>query len=261
MKEFFTIGEISRLFGINVQTLYYYDSIGLFQPSERSSGGQRKYAFDKIYALASIRYMRKLGYSLDEIKDYMARLNVNITLDNLKHRSIMLKRQWEELLSIDMVIQRKIRFIEEQMKGLRVEEVCVRRYPDRRYIEIGREEILYHHDSFYFYPTIAFYIDESKSFGAYLYPDNEESISKIPEYQIKVIPEGDYLCGYHLGAYETVTQTIRKIRLSRPDLKLSDLTVNFNIVDQFVEHNNENYITNIQVRILGTNREGTGSFR
>ena len=33
MKEFFTIGEISKLFNINSKTLRYYDEIDLFKPS------------------------------------------------------------------------------------------------------------------------------------------------------------------------------------------------------------------------------------
>ena len=33
MKEFFSIGEISKLFDINKKTLRYYDEIGLFKPS------------------------------------------------------------------------------------------------------------------------------------------------------------------------------------------------------------------------------------
>ena len=31
MKHLFTIGEMSKLFGINIRTLRYYDSIGLLR--------------------------------------------------------------------------------------------------------------------------------------------------------------------------------------------------------------------------------------
>ena len=33
MKEFFSIGEVSKLFDINKKTLRYYDEIDLFKPS------------------------------------------------------------------------------------------------------------------------------------------------------------------------------------------------------------------------------------
>ena len=62
MKEYFTIGELAELFGLNIQTLYYYDSIGIFSPRERSGkSGRRKYEFDQIYELATVSYMRRLG--------------------------------------------------------------------------------------------------------------------------------------------------------------------------------------------------------
>lgn len=36
MKEYFSIGELAELFGLNIQTLYYYDSVGIFSPRERN---------------------------------------------------------------------------------------------------------------------------------------------------------------------------------------------------------------------------------
>ncbi|MDC7245841.1 MAG: MerR family DNA-binding transcriptional regulator, partial [Sphaerochaetaceae bacterium] len=33
MREYFTVGQLSSIFNINVQTLHYYDSIGLLSPS------------------------------------------------------------------------------------------------------------------------------------------------------------------------------------------------------------------------------------
>ncbi|MDO5406507.1 MAG: MerR family transcriptional regulator [Eubacteriales bacterium] len=251
MKEYLSIGEISALFGLNVQTLYYYDSIGLFKPRERNvKNGRRRYEFDQIYSLATICYMRKLGYSLEEIMRQRSEPHGGRTLESLKQRSEDLHRQWQELFSIDEAIQRKIHFIEKEMDGIRTDEIAIRHYEAREYIEIGAEELLYSHNSFYFYPTIAFYRGDEKYFGAYLYPGNQERPSFITESQIRRIDEGDYLCCYHLGAYETVPDTIERLRASHPELRLDEQTINFNILDQFVENNSEDYITHTQIRIL-----------
>lgn len=32
MKAYLTVGEMGQMFGLNVQTLHYYDKIGLFCP-------------------------------------------------------------------------------------------------------------------------------------------------------------------------------------------------------------------------------------
>ena len=64
-------------FGLNVQTLHYYDKVGVFKPSDRDPGNRyRKYRFDQIYELASIRYMRKLGYSVGQSVNFRIRENL-----------------------------------------------------------------------------------------------------------------------------------------------------------------------------------------
>ena len=35
MKAYLTVGEMGQMFGLNVQTLHYYDKIGLFCPQMR----------------------------------------------------------------------------------------------------------------------------------------------------------------------------------------------------------------------------------
>jgi DNA-binding transcriptional MerR regulator len=72
MKDFFTIGELADLFAIDVQTLRYYDKIGLLIPSHRNhANGYRLYKFDQVYQVASIRYLKRLGYSLEQIREYL----------------------------------------------------------------------------------------------------------------------------------------------------------------------------------------------
>ena len=251
MKEFLSIGEISAMFGLNIQTLYYYDSINLFQAKHRDpKNGRRKYEFDQIYDLATICYMRKLGYSLEEIAKQRATQHMEPTLDSLKQRSEQLHRQWQELISIDDAIQRKIHFIEQEMEGIQTGEITIRHYEKRKYIEIGAEEMLFRHNSFYFYPTIAFYEGNRKYFGAYLNSEEEELPEFVSKSQVREIEAGDFLCGYHVGAYDAVPDTIRRLRTSHPELVLDSLTINFNILDQFVENDSANYITHTQIRIL-----------
>ena len=156
MKEYFSIGELAELFGLNIQTLYYYDSVGIFSPRERNEkNGRRKYEFDQIYELATVSYMRRLGYSLEEIKESRTSLNSNRAVDIMKQRSQELRRQWQELLNIDEAIQRKIRFMEQEMDGICLDEIAVKHFEDRKFISIGDEELLYRENSLYIYTTIA----------------------------------------------------------------------------------------------------------
>lgn len=253
MKEFLNVGEMAEVFGIGVQTLHYYDSIKLFQPCARDKKtGYRKYRFDQVYQLASIRYMRKMGYSLEAIKDFLDSRNPEDTIDLLKKQSFTLREKWMELMQIDEAIQRKIHFIERKRLKLNTEGMDVRWFPNRYYIPLGKEENLYMNDSFYLYPTIAFYEDDLKYFGAYLDFSidglNIEDAGIDPT-MTQVIPAGNYIVAYHTGPYEQVEERIHQMRNAFGHLKLNRCAVNFNIIDQFVEQNNENYITEIDIQI------------
>lgn len=253
MKKTLTIGEMSSLFQINVQTLHYYDSIGLFVPAIRDEEtGHRRYEFSQVYKLAYIRYMRKLGYSLKQIRTYMDS-HIDLKLDHLKEQSKVLRNKWEELIKIDTAIQRKIRFIEQETSNMDLNKVTVKEYPQRKYIPIGEEEVLYGNDSFYFYPTIAFYEQDLKYFGAYLFSgegEPDDLYKDTEDLTVSVIPAGKYLSGYHLGPYESMQETFQKIRSQADDLKLAENTINFNIIDQFVEKDSEKYITEVQIPII-----------
>ena len=98
-KEYLNVHELASLFGLNVQTLHYYDKVGVFKPSDRDPGNRyRKYRFDQIYELASIRYMRKLGYSVGAVREFQDTREPDVSLKRLKERSAAIRAQWEELI-------------------------------------------------------------------------------------------------------------------------------------------------------------------
>ena len=69
MKDnLFTIGEMSKLLGISVQTLRYYDKIGLVEPTYiNAETGYRYYSYIQLSFIDRIRYLQNFGMSLSEI--------------------------------------------------------------------------------------------------------------------------------------------------------------------------------------------------
>ena len=253
-KEYYNIGEFSDLFGINTQTLYYYDHIGLLKPRFRDPDtGRRQYYFDQIYKLASIRFMRKLDYSIDQIREFSEITDYRESLEQLRMHSSKMQEQWKKLLLIDKIIQRKINFVEHHMQDINVEAITIQDFPDRRYFSLGSEAGVYVHDSFYYYPTVVRYRDKEKSFGAYLeegFDEIEALHNAMDPCEIRNIPSGRYVCAYHVGPYNTIEDTVFRIRRQYPHLQLSSDWFTFNIIDQFVDNNSSNYITGVQIQIL-----------
>lgn len=66
------IGELSRLTGVNIETIRYYEKIKMLKPPPRTEGGRRVYGPSETRVLAFIRRGRELGFGLDEIRALLA---------------------------------------------------------------------------------------------------------------------------------------------------------------------------------------------
>ena len=63
-----TVNEVSKLTGVSIRTLQYYDRIGLLKPAQRTQAGYRLYDDAALERLQQILLFRELEFSLDEIK-------------------------------------------------------------------------------------------------------------------------------------------------------------------------------------------------
>jgi MerR family mercuric resistance operon transcriptional regulator len=63
-----TIGKLSRLTGVNIETIRYYEKIKVVPAPSRTESGRRVYGPLDTRILAFIRRSRELGFSLDEIR-------------------------------------------------------------------------------------------------------------------------------------------------------------------------------------------------
>jgi DNA-binding transcriptional MerR regulator len=62
------IGDLARTTGCKVQTIRYYEEIGLMPEPARTAGNQRRYGRRHVDRLAFIRHSRELGFPLDAIR-------------------------------------------------------------------------------------------------------------------------------------------------------------------------------------------------
>ena len=70
-QKLLSVSEVSRLTGVSVRTLHYYDAIGLLPPTEVTPAGYRLYDEAALYRLQCILLYRELEFSLREISDIM----------------------------------------------------------------------------------------------------------------------------------------------------------------------------------------------
>ncbi len=104
-----TVKEVSKLTGISVRTLHYYDEIGLFRPTEVKETGYRFYDDKAIDKLGQILVFRELDLPLADIKLIMDNPNLD--------RNMVLAKQREMLCLKLQRIERIIASIDEMLKG------------------------------------------------------------------------------------------------------------------------------------------------
>jgi len=67
-----TIGRLADAAGVNVETIRYYQRIGLINEPEKPVQGFRKYSHQSIEQIKFIKRAKQLGFSLQEIADLLA---------------------------------------------------------------------------------------------------------------------------------------------------------------------------------------------
>ena len=72
MSKKLMIGDLAAATGTKVNTIRFYEEIGLMRRAARTESGRRTYSFSDLERLRFIRHARKLGFETDEIRSLLA---------------------------------------------------------------------------------------------------------------------------------------------------------------------------------------------
>lgn len=68
VEESIAIGELSRRTGVNIETIRYFERVGVLPKPPRTSAGRRIFGADHVRALGLIRRARELGFTPAEVR-------------------------------------------------------------------------------------------------------------------------------------------------------------------------------------------------
>lgn len=105
----YTVHQLSKLAGVSIRTLHYYDDIGLLRPSFVRSNGYRVYEEKEVIKLQQILLFRELEFPLGQIKEMInaKKFDVNTALRDQRKMLEMKKERINKLL----------RVVDTQLKG------------------------------------------------------------------------------------------------------------------------------------------------
>jgi len=65
-----SIGELSKRSDVGIETIRYYEKLGVLSPIGRKASGYRIYNLDSVRALRFVKQAQELGFTLQDIKGF-----------------------------------------------------------------------------------------------------------------------------------------------------------------------------------------------
>lgn len=282
MKEYYTISEISRLYGIGIDSLRYYEKIGALSPG-RGENNYRLYSLKDIYRLNIIRDLLMLGFSVKQIGEYLDCQNLKSTLSMLEREKEKVRQQQERLAQIERAIEDRVAHLEKYEKKEAGSFELLHspaRYCLRLNTKIRRDEEM----DYAVKKLQKRHEDKIRSLGereigASVSPQDVEagiynlfhsvfiilddtSLDEPPAEEgegLLVLPEGEYLTVYYRGSYRQSPERIRELM---KEAKRRGLTICGDILEWYPVDNRytvepREFVTRLEARVLPEGKEGT----
>lgn len=148
MKKILRIGEFSKINHISIQTLRFYDQIGLLRPYEVDpETNYRYYHINQSSLVDSIQYLRQLDFSLKEIKEILS------DRDQF-HLHRLIEERYQQLLQEKEMLEERIKEIEIFRSGAQLygekqtdQKLEIVAFPERHILSFSIDQNIYQLDN------------------------------------------------------------------------------------------------------------------
>lgn len=230
-KMRFKIGEFSKLCQVTVKTLRHYEEIGLLIPFEVDEWtGYRYYDIGQLRQMTRIVYLKRLGFSLEEIaelfddgKIYPDSESMKVKIEHCKNEIERLQWRHTELIKLESTLQQQKNAMEKVFeKSLPARVFATHRRMIDSYQElfnlcpnvIGPE--MYRLGCQCPVPEYCFTVEYNEEYGVNIDIEYFEAVVERKKdselIAFKELPEVPVaLCVNHFGAYENMPETFAEL--------------------------------------------------
>lgn len=266
MKNYYKINEISKLYGIGVDSLRYYEKLGVLVP-RRDTNGYRLYGLKDLYKLNVIRDLRQLDFTMQQIKDYLDHQSIDNTLRLLHQEEDLIREQIKSLQTKQRIIQDRLNVLT-TARHMTTGEYLIKSFQQRPCLQLNTRITRDEEMDFAIKKLHNKHEGKIRDLGNQLYgasisvedlyKGNKDIIHSVffilddeeADYD-DVLPAGDYLSLYYRGDYRQSPDRIMDILSYAQERGYQLLGDPFEIyeIDNRDTMNSEEYLTEIQVRI------------
>lgn len=266
MKDYYKIAEISKLYNIGVDSLRYYERLGVIKP-HRDTNGYRLYDLKDMYKLTVIRNLRELDFSMAQIKEYLDGQSVENTLALLHQEQELLQQQLEKLQIRQQLLTDRIQTLQAAQQST-VGEIQIKTLPKRVCVTVNQHITRDEEMDFVIKKLHRKHEDKIRDLGnqligAFLSMEQvQQGVGNVyhsvffvldqeqTEYDF-VFPAGEYACCCYRGGYEQNAACIQNMLAY---LKEQNITVEGDAFELYKIDNRdtmrpEEFLTEIQIKV------------
>ena len=268
--KLYRIGEVAKMFRLSVGSLRHYETMGILPPAYVDpESGYRYYSTRQFECLNTIRYLRMLDFSLDQIADFLQNRDTDKMAEMLQTQREIARQRRKEWQRIEKKIERRLTRLEEA-KAPGLGQIELRTLPACRMIRIQADlslqsyldlegairELESEQDSAsVFLGKIGVGIakerlvnDDYTSYDtAFLLLDPEDTAKG----EVERLPETNAVCirfsGSHPEAPDHYEMLLRYIR--EHDLTITGFAREITLIDDGLTQHPEEFVTEIQIPI------------
>ena len=280
-KKLYSIGELAEIVQLPASALRFYDEQGVLSPAVRDpSSRYRYYTEQQVMAAMLIAEMRRVGLSVDVIREMFQTRSLGVQRDKLTERLAELQNEIDSLLFKKTYIQEVIHNIDDwggYVETSRVDadfsaQVLFRSLPEAWTVYVPVRGCFYEQEKFSrsqkdLYDlcekyrlrvagvaTSVFMDEGMEHFRKEIY-DSEWRLPveepALPCPAVKKIPAVRCVCSAHLGSYQTIEETYRRIYAY---IEKNGLSVCGNPMEEYLIScamicGSDNFVTNVMIPV------------
>lgn len=269
-NQLFKIGQMAVMFDVNIQTLRYYDHVGILTPEYiDTTNNYRYYSTKQFERLNTIKYLRSLNVSIEDISSFFNGKDVTKLVDILKNQRTVVNHLKKQIEKNEKKLNSRIIQIEAALSRT-LGKISIREFKPRKMLKIERkfsfnedlEPIIrqlckkYKTDDIIFLGKVGISINRSKLLLGDIYQYSSlfvilDETDELLDYPVEMLEEGLYVTISYKGTHAVSEEYYRKCLdfIEEKRFEILGDSLEITLVDAGITNDPEQFITEIQIPI------------
>lgn len=265
----YSIKQTATLYRISIDTLRYYEEIGLVIPARNPRNGYRQYQAQDFSRLNVITSLLDMDFTLAQIKELFDDHSLSKSLDLIAFEAGKLTSQIDALTKKRKKVESCLLELARSIHAAPSEAIIRKSYPNRPYLNIGSfrgdsdsiplavalkaRELGFSIDAFHSIPCFSLNVDHIDDEGSYssaevfMYSASPTFLSEDS------FPAGDYVCVTFSGGAAKTPHMYEKLcrYMKENGLTPDGNPIEFWHVHEYISDNPSEYIQTLEQKVLG----------